>query len=104
MTRAEEIEYAKKNGIPVTSAAKKYSIDQSIWGRSIECGILEDASQEPPEDAFEWTVSPEEAPNKPEYVTIQFEAGVPVELNGKKLDPLTIIEQLNEHAEKHGAG
>jgi len=50
--REEEIEYAKKNGIPVTTAAKKYSIDQSIWGRSIECGILEDASKEPPEDAL----------------------------------------------------
>ena len=104
MTRDEEIEYAKANGIPVTSAAKKYSIDQSIWGRSIECGILEDASKEPPEDAFEWTVSPEEAPNKPEYVTIQFEAGVPVALNGEKLDPLTLIEKLNLTAGKHGVG
>ena len=104
MTRDEETAYAKTKGIPITSAAKKYSIDQSIWGRSIECGILEDASQEPPEDAFEWTVSPEEAPNKPEYVTIKFEAGVPVALNGKKLDPLTLIEQLNETAGKHGIG
>ncbi len=104
ITRDEEIVYAKAKGIPINSAAKKYSIDQSIWGRSIECGILEDASQEPPEDAFEWTVSPEEAPNKPEYVTIQFEAGVPVALNGKQLNPLTLIEQLNETAGKHGIG
>ena len=104
MTREEEIVYAKTKGIPITSAAKKYSIDQSIWGRSIECGILEDASLEPPEDAFEWTVSPEEAPDKPEYVTIQFEAGVPVALNGKKLDPLALIEELNGTAGKHGIG
>lgn len=104
MTREEEIAYAKKNNIPVTIAAKKYSIDQSIWGRSIECGILEDASKEPPEDAFEWTVSPEKAPDKPEYVTIGFESGVPVSLNGKKLDPLTLIEQLNKTAGKHGVG
>lgn len=104
MTRAEEIEYAKKNGIPITSAAKKYSIDQSIWGRSIECGILEDASKEPPEDAFEWTVAPENAPDKPEYVTVTFEAGVPVGLNGKKLAPLELIEQLNKTAGKHGVG
>lgn len=104
MTREEEIQYAKAKGIPVSNAAKKYSIDQSIWGRSIECGILEDASKEPPEDAFEWTVSPEKAPDKPEYVTIQFEAGVPVALNGKKLDPLTLIETLNKTAGKHGIG
>ncbi|HLC00503.1 MAG TPA: argininosuccinate synthase [Candidatus Bathyarchaeia archaeon] len=104
MTRDEEIAYAKANGIPVTTSAKKYSIDQSIWGRSIECGILEDASKEPPEDAFEWTASPEKAPDKPEYVTITFEAGVPIALNGKKLDPLTLIELLNKTAGKHGVG
>jgi argininosuccinate synthase len=104
MTRDEEIAYAKAKGIPVSTAAKKYSIDQSIWGRSIECGILEDASKEPPEDAFEWTVSPEKAPNKPEYVTIKFEAGVPVAVNGKNQKPLTLIEKLNETAGKHGVG
>jgi argininosuccinate synthase len=104
MTRAEEIAYAKAKGIPVSTAAKKYSIDQSIWGRSIECGVLEDASQEPPEDAFEWTVAPEEAPNTPEYVTIKFEAGVPVALNKEKLAPLVLIETLNKTAGKHGVG
>jgi argininosuccinate synthase len=104
MTRAEEIEYAKANGIPVSTAAKKYSIDQSIWGRSIECGILEDASQEPPEDAYEWTTSAEKAPNTPEYVTITFEAGAPVALNGEALAPLALIEALNEKAGKHGVG
>ena len=104
MTRDEEIEYAKANGIPVSTAAKKYSIDQSIWGRSIECGILEDASQEPPEDAFEWTVSPEKAPDTPEYVTIDFKDGVPVELNQEALDPLVLIETLNKTAGKHGVG
>jgi argininosuccinate synthase len=104
MTRAEEVAYAKAKGIPVSTAAKKYSIDQSIWGRSIECGVLEDASQEPPEDAFEWTVAPEEAPNTPEYVTIKFEAGVPVALNKEKLAPLALIEILNKTAGKHGVG
>jgi argininosuccinate synthase len=104
MTRAEEIEYAKVHGIPVSTAAKKYSIDQSIWGRSIECGVLEDASQEPPEDAYEWTTAPEKAPDTPEYVTIKFEAGVPVALNQKALTPLTIIEKLNKTAGKHGVG
>jgi len=104
MTRAEEIAYAKAKGIPVSTAAKKYSIDQSIWGRSIECGVLEDASQEPPEDAFEWTVAPEKALNTPEYVTIKFEAGVPVALNKEKLAPLALIETLNKTAGKHGVG
>ena len=104
MTRAEEIKYAKAHGIPVSTAAKKYSIDQSIWGRSIECGVLEDASQEPPEDAFEWTASPKKAPNISEYVTITFEAGVPVALNKKALAPLALIEKLNKTAGKHGVG
>jgi argininosuccinate synthase len=104
MTRDEEIVYAKAHGIPISTAAKKYSIDQSIWGRSIECGLLEDASKEPPEDAFEWTSSPEDAPNKPEYVTITFEAGVPVALNEETLDPLPLIEELNKTAGKHGVG
>ena len=104
ITRAEEIAYAKAKGIPVSTAAKKYSIDQSIWGRSIECGVLENASQEPPEDAFEWTVATEKAPNTPEYVTIKFEAGVPVALNKEKLFPLTLIETLNKTAGKHGVG
>ena len=104
MTRDEEITYAKTKGIPITSAAKKYSIDQSIWGRSIECGVLEDASQEPPEDAFEWTASPLEAPDMPQYVTLKFEAGVPVALNGETLSPLALIEKLNLIAGKHGVG
>ncbi len=104
MTRAEEIEYAKANGIAISTAAKKYSIDQSIWGRSIECGVLEDASQEPPKDAFEWTTSPEDAPNKPEYLTIKFKAGVPVALNNEALTPLALIEKLNATAGKNGVG
>ena len=104
MTRDEEIVYAKTKGIPVSTAAKKYSIDQSIWGRSIECGVLEDANQEPPEDVFEWTVSPEKAPNTPEYVTIKFEAGVPVALNKENMAPLALIETLNKTAGKHGVG
>jgi argininosuccinate synthase len=104
MTRAEEIEFAKAKAIPVSTAAKKYSIDQSIWGRSIECGALEDPSQEPPEDAFEWTSPPEKAPDTPEYVTLTFEAGVPVALNKEALSPLSLIEALNKTAGMHGVG
>ncbi|MCW4006846.1 MAG: argininosuccinate synthase [Candidatus Bathyarchaeota archaeon] len=104
LTRDEEIEYAKSQGIHVSDSAKKYSIDASVWGRAIECGLLEDASAEPPEDAYEWTVAPEKAPDKPEYVTIQFESGIPVAVNGNKLTPLNLIETLNEIAGKNGVG
>ena len=104
MTRDEEIAYAKTKGIPVSNAAKKYSIDASVWGRAIECGLLEDASQAPPEDVYEWTTSPEKAPNTPEIVTIQFEAGVPIAVNGKTMLPLELIEEVNKIAGKNGVG
>jgi len=104
LTREEEIEYAKTKGIPVSDSAKKYSIDSSVWGRAIECGLLEDASQAPPEDAYEWTTSPEKAPETPEIVTIGFEVGVPVSVNGKAMTPLALIEEVNRIAGKHGVG
>jgi len=102
LTRDWEMEYAKKHGIPVSD--KIYSIDENIWGRSIEGGVLEDPSIEPPEEVFEWTVSIEKAPDKPEYVTIGFENGVPVSLNGEKMKLLELILKLNEIAGKHGVG
>ena len=104
LTREEEIAYAKTKGIHVSNAAKKYSIDASVWGRAIECGLLEDASQTPPDDAFEWTIAPEKAPNKPEIITISFEAGVPVAVNGKKMAPLDLIEEVNKIAGRNGVG
>jgi argininosuccinate synthase len=104
LTREEEIEYAKQKGVPVSTAAKMFSIDASVWGRAIECGLLEDAANEPPEEAYEWTVSAEKAPNTPEYVTIQFEAGIPISANGKKMKPLELIQALNEIAGKNGVG
>ncbi|MFB3888784.1 MAG: argininosuccinate synthase [Candidatus Bathyarchaeia archaeon] len=104
MTREEEIEYAKTKGIPVSTASKKYSIDASVWGRAIECGEIEDASAEPPADAYEWTVSAEKAPDSAEYVTIQFEKGIPVAVNGARTKPLEIINTLNKLAGKHGVG
>ncbi len=104
LTREEEIAYAKTKGIPVSENAKKYSIDASVWGRAIECGLLEDASQAPPEDAYEWTASAEKAPNTPEIVAIGFEAGVPVSVNGKAMKPLELIETVNKIAGKHGVG
>jgi argininosuccinate synthase len=84
---------------------KPYSIDKNLWGISIECGPLEDPWTEPPEDAFEWTVSPEKAPNEPEYVEITFEKGVPTQLNGKTYEKLSeLILDLNRNCRKARCG
>ncbi len=105
MTREEEIEYAKEHDIPIPVGKESpYSIDENMWGRSCECGILEDASVEPPEDAFEWTVSPAEAPDEPEYIKIDFDKGVPVALNDEEIPPVDLVRKLNEIAGKHGVG
>jgi len=105
LSRDEEIKYAEKNGIPIPVNLKKpYSTDQNLWGRSIECGILEDPAQQPPEDIYEWTVSPEKAPAEPEYVSIGFEGGIPVAVNGAKMSLLEVVEKLNAKAGGHGIG
>ena len=102
LTRDWEMEYAKKNGIPVSD--KIYSIDSNLWGRSIEGGILEDPYQEPLEEAFEWTKSIEDTPDKPEYITIEFKNGVPVALNGEEMSPVELVNILNAKAGEHGVG
>ncbi len=105
MTRDEEIEYAKANGIPIpVTVDAPYSIDESIWGRAIECGVLEDPWAEPPEDVFGWTKGHEKSPDKPVYVEIAFEAGEPVSLNGTQMELLDIVSKLNEIAGNHGVG
>jgi argininosuccinate synthase len=104
LSREEEIKYAKEKDIPIPHLSDPYSIDQNLWGRSIECGCLENPEQEPPEEIYTLTVSPEKAPDKPEFVTIKFKEGVPIALNRKNLDPVTLIEELNIIAGKHGVG
>lgn len=106
MTREQEIEYAKQNDVPIRVKREcPYSTDENIWGRSCECGVLEDAMQEPPRDAYEWTVDPAEAPDEAEYVDIHFREGLPVGLNDKKCMPMTdIIRTLNHLGGKHGYG
>ena len=105
LARNEEIEYAKARGIPVpVTTESPYSIDQSLWGRAIECGVLEDSYAEPPEEVFEWTNSVEKAPSEPAVVTLEFVEGVPVAINDQKLDPVTLVSTLNEIAGKHGVG
>jgi len=105
MTREETINYAKRHNIPIpVTVSSPYSIDENLWGKSIECGALEDPWVEPPEDAFTWTKSPDKAPNKPQYIEIGFEKGIPVTVDGQELDGITLLQQLNELAGKHGVG
>ncbi|MFC2004648.1 argininosuccinate synthase [Chloroflexota bacterium] len=105
MTREETIDYAQKHDIPIPiTVSSPYSIDECLWGKSIECGALEDPWVEPPEDAFTWTKSPDQAPDKPQYVEIGFDKGIPITIDGQELDGVTLIQQLNELAGKHGVG
>ncbi|MHA1309655.1 MAG: argininosuccinate synthase [Candidatus Helarchaeota archaeon] len=101
--RDQEIEYAHSHGIPIPEKSV-YSIDENIFGRSIECGELEFPDKEPPADAFEWTTDPREAPNDPEYVELTFKRGIPIKLNGESMNGYELIQKLNEIAGKHGVG
>jgi argininosuccinate synthase len=103
LTRSEEIEYAKTHGIPLPSF-KLYSIDENLWGRSIEGDILEDPMVEMPEEAFNWTRSSSDAPEEAHILEMEFENGVPVAVDGKKLGPVDIIKECNRIAGIHGIG
>ncbi|TMB64037.1 MAG: argininosuccinate synthase [Chloroflexi bacterium] len=105
MTRDEEIDYARKRGIPVEATKKTpYSVDMNLWGRSIEAGVLEDPWGAPPRDIYQWTVDPEEAPAKPREIVIEFREGVPSKVDGEELGGVALIERLNEVGGKYGVG
>ncbi|HDQ08591.1 MAG TPA: argininosuccinate synthase [Methanoculleus sp.] len=105
LTREWEMDYAAEHGIPVPVVKEKpYSIDENCWSRSIEGGRLEDPAFHPPNDIYAWTVAPTEAPDIPEEITIGFEKGVPVSLNGENLSGYELMRKLNEIAGKHGVG
>jgi len=105
MSREEAMDYAAQHGIPVPVQKKKpYSTDVNLWGRSIECGVLEDPWVEPPADIYEWTRGVEEAPAEPAYVEIEFVQGAPVALDGERLSPATLINRMNALAGAHGIG
>ena len=105
MGREETIRYAQEHGIPIPVTARSpYSIDANLWGRSIECGVLEDPWAEPPEEVFAWTRSPSKAPPHPQYVEITFEQGLPTSLDGKEMDGVALIQHLNEVAGLYGVG
>jgi argininosuccinate synthase len=105
MTREQTIEYAQAHNIPVPiTKARPYSIDENLWGRGIECGVLEDTWNEPPEHIFLWTRSPEKTPARPAYLEISFEKGIPVSLNGRTVEPVTLVQKVHDLAGRHGIG
>jgi len=105
MTREEEIDYANKNKIEIIVKKNSiYSRDENLWGASCEAGVLEDAWTEPPKDVWVHTVDPKDAPNEPEYVEIDFEKGIPVGLNGKRMKGVELIESLYKIAGRNGVG
>jgi argininosuccinate synthase len=104
LNREDEIKYAQKNGIPVKANKSIFSTDQNLWGRSIEAGPLEDPYFEPPEEAFEWCVPAKNAPDKAEYLEIEFEKGVPVGVDGKRPAPVELIQYVNQKAGLNGFG
>jgi argininosuccinate synthase len=104
MSRDEETKYARSRGIQIEPSKSIYSIDQNLWGRSCESGPLEDPSQEPTAEAFEWTTLPEEAPDTPGYLELEFREGLPVKVNGKAMEPLELIKFVNRLAGSHGVG
>jgi len=106
MGREEEIEYARKNGIPIKGGTETppYSIDDNIWGRSSEGRVIEDLNEPPRRDVFQLITPPEEAPDEPEEVELEFEAGVPVGFNGERLGLVELIERAGEVGARHGVG
>ena len=103
LTRDVELKFAKKHGIQIDTTAKKFSIDQNLWGRAIEGGVLENAYNEPPDDAFIW-VKTKNLPDKPQYLEIKFKNGIPVAADGKNLKPIELIEYINKKAGSCGVG
>ena len=105
MTREETIAYAQKYDIPIPiTTASPYSVDENLWGKSIECGVLEDPWVEPPEEIFTWTRPPDKTPDEPGYVEIGFEKGIPTTIDEQEMNGVSLIQRLNELAGKHGVG
>lgn len=105
MTRPDEIAYARRHGIPIPSSVDNpYSTDTNLWGRSIECGVLEDPWTEPPEEIYALTKAPADCPEAPAYVSVEFEAGVPTAVNGVAMPPAELINSLDTIAGAHGVG
>ncbi|MFH1860143.1 MAG: argininosuccinate synthase [bacterium] len=104
-SREEEMEYAQRHNIPVSvKKGSLYSIDKNLWGISVECGVIEDPAIEPPDDSYQIVSHINNTPDTPEYVEIEFEAGVPIGMNGERMNPVELIMKLNTLGGKHGVG
>jgi len=104
-SRNEEILYSRKKKIPVSATKKSpYSIDKNLWGIAIECGVLEDPWKEPPEDAYQMTISPKKAPDREKYLEIEFKKGIPVKISGKEYQPVALLDRLNKIGGENGIG
>jgi len=104
-SREEEIVYSKKKGIPIFATKKSpYSLDKNLWGIAIECGVLEDPWREPPEDAYQMTISPKKSPDRERYLEIEFKKGIPAKLSGKGYSPVALLERLNKIGGENGIG
>lgn len=105
MSREKELAYAEEKDIPIpVDSGSPYSIDENLWGRSIECGILEDPAEEPPKDVHELVKPVEDTPDEPEYLELEFSKGVPTHLNGEKMKLVKLIKELTKLAGGHGVG
>jgi argininosuccinate synthase len=105
MSRQEAIEYAQKRGLPITASKKSlYSVDVNLWGRSIECGPLDDPWTEPPEEVYAWTAPVDKCPSKPTYVEVEFQEGLPVALDDEELSGVALTRHLNDIAGANGVG
>ncbi len=104
LKRDYEIDYAQQHGIPIETKLSKFSTDENLWGRSIECGPLEEEEKEPPDEAYHWTISPKDAADEPTYVDIEFQAGIPVAINGEKMKAIDLVNFLNKLGGVNGFG
>jgi len=106
MGREEEVAYAREHGIPIKGGSEvaPYSIDDNLWGRSSEGRWIEELDHAPEDDVFQLVTRPEEAPDEPEIVTVEFDRGVPVALNGERLPLVALLERAGEIGARHGVG
>jgi argininosuccinate synthase len=105
MTRSWEIDYAQKKGVPIKQSLEKiWSIDENLWGRSIEGGRLEEPDFAPPEEIFQWTKSPKNAPDHSLDLTVSFENGVPIAIDGMQATPANLVTRMNNLAGECGVG
>ena len=104
MSRDDEIEYAQARNLPISAKKSRFSVDENLWGRSVEAGELEDPWLEPPEDAYEWSKPVSAAPDEPALVEIRFDTGIPTAIDGETMPGIDLIRHLNTLAGSHGVG